>query len=87
MLSLDVAGLEFVIKGGSKKLHDYAKRIYKVRKHGNWLLCTLLLGNVAVNSALTILVDQAFGENVRRGGRPRLELYRILLLEFVVDGR
>ena len=33
-----------------------AKKVYGVRKKGNLLLCTLLLGNVAVNSTLAIFL-------------------------------
>ena len=33
-----------------------ASKIYPIRKHGNLLLCTLLLGNVAVNTLLPILL-------------------------------
>jgi metal transporter CNNM len=52
LLSLDKNELERKISLGNKK----AKKVYTVRKRGNLLLCTLLLGNVAVNSALAIFL-------------------------------
>lgn len=35
-----------------------AKKVYAVRKKGNLLLCTLLLGNVGVNSALAVFLGE-----------------------------
>lgn len=52
LLGLDKSELERKIKLGNKK----AKKVYAVRKKGNLLLCTLLLGNVAVNSTLAIFL-------------------------------
>lgn len=52
LLGLDKSELERKIKLGDKK----AKKVYSVRKKGNLLLSTLLLGNVAVNSTIAILL-------------------------------
>jgi metal transporter CNNM len=52
LLSLNKTDLETKIKLGDKA----AKKIYEVRKNGNFLLCTLLLGNVATNAFLSILL-------------------------------
>jgi len=61
LLGLDLMGLEIVIKGSKDPVERAnARKIYEVRKQGNLLLCTLLLGNVAVNSALAILSSEVF---------------------------
>ncbi|MES1912679.1 MAG: hypothetical protein MHM6MM_004914 [Cercozoa sp. M6MM] len=60
LLGLDLKGLEIVQNGDDPKLATFARKIMTVRRHGNWLLCTLLLGNVCVNAALTLIVDQLF---------------------------
>ena len=54
MFSLSVSGLERKIRLGDKK----AERVYRIRKNGNYLLCTLLLGNAAVNSAVSISMSE-----------------------------
>ena len=57
LMSLNLTELKIVISCGSKWEKRFARVIYPIRKHGNYLLCTLLLGNVLVNSAFTILLD------------------------------
>lgn len=52
LLGLDKTELERKMKLGDKK----ARKVYSVRKNGNLLLCTLLLGNVAVNSTIAIFL-------------------------------
>jgi Cyclin M transmembrane N-terminal domain len=42
---------------GSDTEKIYAHAIQPVRDHGNFLLCSILLGNVLVNSTFTILLD------------------------------
>jgi hypothetical protein len=61
-LSLDKTGLEIVMEGDDRVNAARAKRIYPIRERGNLLLCTLVLGNVAVNALLSILLaDRAGG--------------------------
>ena len=56
LLSLDMVSLKVLESAGDPKEREYAKRILPLRKHGNLLLCTLLLGNTLVNNALSILL-------------------------------
>mmetsp|Transcript_34380 Transcript_34380/g.72913 ORF Transcript_34380/g.72913 Transcript_34380/m.72913 type:complete len:736 (+) Transcript_34380:56-2263(+) len=60
LLGLDMNGLEIVAKGDNAEMAQCAIAIQPVRRNGNMLLCTLLLGNVAVNTMLAILVDSVF---------------------------
>jgi metal transporter CNNM len=42
---------------GTEQEKRYARAIQPVRDHGNFLLCSILLGNVLVNATFTILLD------------------------------
>ena len=56
-LTLGLLGLDVYELQRKADLGDWrAKKVYPVRKQGNQLLTTLLLGNVAVNSALSIFL-------------------------------
>lgn len=61
LMSLDPTELIIVQNSGSEAEKKFAKSISPVRKRGNFLLCTLLLGNVLVNSTVTILLDTVGG--------------------------
>eukprot|EP01083_Nonionella_stella_P216127 777279_1 len=56
LMGLDKVGLEIVMSSENKKHVSAAQKIKPLRDRGNWLLCTLLLGNVAVNAELSILL-------------------------------
>ena len=61
LMALDKTELEIVIKTGSEREQEDAKAILPVRTMGNFLLCSLLLGNVLVNNSLTIMLDNLTG--------------------------
>jgi len=60
LLGLDPVSLKIVAKGDTTNA-KYAQSVIPIREKGNFLLCTLLLGNVAVNSALSILLAKFAG--------------------------
>ncbi len=64
MMGLDTTGLEIVMSGDDPVLSRAAAKILPIRKNGNLLLCTLLLGNVAVNTLLGILMADITGGTV-----------------------
>ncbi|XP_072943229.1 unextended protein-like [Epargyreus clarus] len=57
LMSLDRTELKIISNTGTEQERKYARTIMPVRDHGNYLLCSILLGNVAVNSTFTILLD------------------------------
>ncbi len=56
LMALDPTELKILQNCGDRNEKKYAKRIAPIRRAGNYLLCSLLLGNVLVNSTLTILL-------------------------------
>lgn len=57
LMSMDQTELKIVANTGTDEEKRYARAIMPVRKTGNYLLCSILLGNVLVNSTLTIIMD------------------------------
>ncbi|XP_052468918.1 metal transporter CNNM2 isoform X1 [Carassius gibelio] len=64
LMALDPMELRIIQNCGTEKEKNYAKRIEPVRSQGNYLLCSLLLGNVLVNTTLTILLDDIAGSGL-----------------------
>lgn len=57
LMALDPQQLKILQTAGNPNEQKYARAVLPVREYGNFLLCTLLLGNVLVNNTLTILLD------------------------------
>ncbi|XP_047118923.1 unextended protein isoform X1 [Schistocerca piceifrons] len=58
LMSMDQTDLKIICNTGTPTEKRYARAIMPVRKMGNYLLCSILLGNVLVNSTLTIVMDE-----------------------------
>ncbi|KAM9211761.1 metal transporter CNNM4 [Dugong dugon] len=64
LMALDPMELRIVQNCGTDKERRYARKIEPIRRKGNYLLCSLLLGNVLVNTSLTILLDNLIGSGL-----------------------
>ncbi|KAM6986434.1 metal transporter CNNM4-like isoform 2-T2 [Aplochiton taeniatus] len=64
LMALDPMELRIVQSCGTDKEKKYAGKIEPIRSKGNYLLCSLLLGNVLVNTTLTILLDDLIGSGM-----------------------
>ncbi|XP_053153878.1 metal transporter CNNM4-like isoform X1 [Hemicordylus capensis] len=64
LMSLDPMELRIVQNCGTTKERKYATKIEPIRRKGNYLLCSLLITNVLVNSSLTMLFDTLVGKNI-----------------------
>lgn len=64
LMSLDNVGLQIVLGSGDDDEKRYASGLLPLRSKGNLLLCTLLLGNTAVNAVLAILMAELVGGTI-----------------------
>ncbi|XP_029654073.1 metal transporter CNNM4-like [Octopus sinensis] len=67
LMSLKLTELEIFEQCGSALEKSYARIIRPVRKHGNYLLCTILFGNVLVMTSLTIILTELVGPGFLAG--------------------
>lgn len=59
LMSLTPQDLDIIIAAEEdSKIVGYARRIMPLRRRGNFLLCTILLGNVLVNATATVLLEE-----------------------------
>ncbi|KAG7257756.1 hypothetical protein CRUP_000937 [Coryphaenoides rupestris] len=61
MLALDPVELRVLQNSGTEKERRYARKIESVRKHGNYILCTVVLGNVLTNTCFVVWMCQILG--------------------------
>ncbi|XP_076140137.1 metal transporter CNNM4 [Alosa pseudoharengus] len=64
LMALDPMELRIVQSCGTEKERRDARKIEPIRRKGNYLLCSLLLGNVLVNTTLTIMLDELIGSGL-----------------------
>ncbi|XP_075874678.1 metal transporter CNNM1 [Nelusetta ayraudi] len=64
MLALDPVELRVLQNSGTDKEQKHARKIESVRKHGNYILCTVVLGNVLTNTCFVVWMCQILGMTV-----------------------
>ena len=57
LLCLDIMDLKCVAVSGSEKERKYASRILPIRKHSNFIICSFIIAEVAVDAATTLLIE------------------------------
>ena len=57
LMSMSVNDLRLIAESEDSSLRYYARRVLPLRKRGNYLLCSIVLANVLVNSLGTVLLD------------------------------
>ncbi|CAF1050788.1 unnamed protein product [Adineta ricciae] len=57
LMSLSVNDLRLIAESEDSSMRHYAQRVLPLRKRGNYLLCSIVIANVLVNSLGTVLLD------------------------------
>ncbi|KAF6200434.1 hypothetical protein GE061_006737 [Apolygus lucorum] len=62
LMSLDITELKVIANAGGEKEKKHGKAILSVRKRGNFLLISLVVGATSLNSTVTVLIDSFVSE-------------------------
>lgn len=57
LMSLDEKELDMLIESGTEREKRYATKILPIRRKGNYLLCTILMGCTVMNATFTTMLD------------------------------
>lgn len=57
LMSMSVNDLRLISESEDSSMRYYAKRVLPLRRRGNYLLCSIVIANVLVNSLATVLLD------------------------------
>ncbi|RWS24483.1 metal transporter CNNM4-like protein [Leptotrombidium deliense] len=57
LMALDKHELKVLVNSGTESERRNAKAVLPLREHGNFLLCSLIIGNTVVNSTLAVLLN------------------------------
>ena len=63
LMGISIEELDIFISDNNNINSKYALLIKPIRKKSNWLLCTLLFGNVICNTTIAILITSYFNYN------------------------
>ncbi|KAI0986521.1 hypothetical protein GJ496_002322 [Pomphorhynchus laevis] len=61
LLSLDLSDLKILCETGTYREKYYANKIYPIRKHGNYLLCSIVIAQTLFNAINTLIIDSITG--------------------------
>ncbi|OQR74606.1 metal transporter CNNM4-like [Tropilaelaps mercedesae] len=64
LLTLNMSELQVISTCGTQEEKNYATKIIPLRRRGNYLLCSLILGNVFINNVFTVYIESQLPDGI-----------------------